>query len=663
MEKVFLAVVNMSVAAGWMILAVAAVRLLLRKAPRRIFCLLWGLVGVRLACPISLESVFSLLPTAQTVSPEIVLAVRPQLSSGVAPVDLAVNRLLLEAAPDPSASVNPLQIWAFVAAAVWLAGVGALVLWGLVSDLRLRRRVREGVPLEGRVWICDRVDTPFLLGIFRPRIILPSSLGEEERPYVLAHEKAHLERRDHWWKPLGWLLLTVHWFNPLCWLAYGLFCRDLELACDQKVVGGWELPRRKAYSQALLACSAPRFFPGGAPLAFGETGVRQRIRAVLENRQAGVWLRVAGAAVCLGVAVCFLTDPPGTGEEPVRSSLGEEGPLAETAGTAARPSREEGETVPLTQETARQCIRETLSTLVVGSDGTVSFTLPETLPTDEAGATRLTITLNATFAPEPGTGWVQSLLDWETRWTGGQTYRGVLDQDHGELTQVMLRVAFMTQAGENQYQEYAAGFLELTAPFPYDTLPAGEEASVSVEGEGGDTLLRYRFQNREGAAISLPLPQGWTAVPGEDAAAGGYPPAVALLREGELAGTFCLYPLGSGDPAVLEEVDPASPQLPMAIFAALSLGNHQGYEGYQVQRSWATGAAAIALWRWQDLTQEGPAAAIPWQETDCVLAYDWAVMPYFAELRTAAPGLLSAGQLEAVAEGLAIRAQGTTGAS
>ena len=653
MEELFLEVLNRSIAAGWMIAAVILVRLLLKNAPRRSFCLLWGLVGVRLVCPISLESVFSLIPSARTVPPQVAWEAVPQVDSGVAAVDLAVNRVLAGAAPDPAASVNPLQIWIFAAAVLWAAGMIAMALYGVVSWLRLRKKVAESVLLEGQVWICDQIPSPFLLGIFRPRIYLPSGLGKEEIPYVLAHEHAHLKGRDHWWKPLGFLILAVHWFNPLCWLAYGMFCRDLELACDQRVVRDWDLPRRKAYSQALLACSAPRSFLGAAPLAFGETGVQGRIRAVLENRKAGAVLIGAAAVACLVVALCFLTNPkeestPSTQPDPAGASSQSE---AYSAGEEPADS-----VIPLTQESADRFIQDTLSSLVMGSDGTLSFTVPQDIPVDEEGKTQPAITLSASFSPEPGTFSVQTLLDVETGWTRGQTYRGRLEEDRGELVQVTFAVFFITQEGPDTWRQYAANYLELTPPFAYDTAPTVEKASAAVRISGEETILDYRFQNAQGASVSLKLPDGWTvqAAPEEgEARYDAQPPAAVLLRDGQQAGTLCLYPFAVPTLAELEGVDPASSQLPMQIFATTSLGNHQGYEDYQVRKSWDTGAAATAIWWWQDLSQGGTAVNIPRQDQGCVLAYDWAVMPYYTEILLE-PGTLTEEQLADLAGSMVI---------
>ena len=240
MTDIFLGFLNRSLAAGILILAVVLVRLVFKKAPRWLLCALWALAAVRLVCPVSIESVLSLIPSAEPVQPEIIVSAQPAITSGIPAVDAIVNPPLAAAfTPSPAQSANPLQIWTFVAACVWLAGIAA-------------------VRLEGKVYQSEFVSSPFILGVIRPRIYLPFGLEAGAQAMVLAHERAHLRRGDQLWKPLGYLILTAYWFNPVCWLAYILFCRDIEAACDEKVVRELGEGCKAAYSRALLACSVPR---------------------------------------------------------------------------------------------------------------------------------------------------------------------------------------------------------------------------------------------------------------------------------------------------------------------------------------------------------------------------------------------------------------------
>ena len=310
MTDIFLGFLNRSLAAGILILAVVLVRLVFKKAPRWLLCALWVLAAVRLVCPVSIESVLSLIPSAEPVQPEIIVSAQPAITSGIPAVDAIVNPPLAAAfTPSPAQSANPLQIWTFVAACVWLTGIAALLLYAAVSALRLRLRVRTAVRLEGKVYQSEFVPSPFILGVIRPRIYLPYGLEPNAQEMVLAHERAHLRRGDQLWKPLGYLILTAYWFNPVCWLAYILFCRDIEAACDEKVVRELGEGCKAAYSRALLACSVPRKLITACPLAFGETGVKSRIKSVLNYKKPAFWLVLAAVIASVAVAVCFLTDP------------------------------------------------------------------------------------------------------------------------------------------------------------------------------------------------------------------------------------------------------------------------------------------------------------------------------------------------------------------
>ncbi len=309
MAEIFQKALNMSIAAGWLILAVIALRLLLRRAPKRFRLLLWAVVGLRLALPWSIESALSLIPSAQTLPEGIMLERAPVLDTGISSLNGAINPGFTAAfTPELGASANPLQVLLPIAAALWMLGAAAMLLWALVSWLRLRKRVREAVRLEENVYECE-IASPFVLGLFRPRICLPFSLENGERELVLAHERAHITAGDHIIKPLGWLLLAAHWYNPLVWLAYALFCRDIELACDERVVRGLSLSDRADYSQALLDLSRPRGGVRACPLAFGESSVKGRVKSVLSYKKPAFWLVLLAVVVCVGAAVCFLTDP------------------------------------------------------------------------------------------------------------------------------------------------------------------------------------------------------------------------------------------------------------------------------------------------------------------------------------------------------------------
>ena len=312
MEIIFLKLLNRSIAAGWLILAVLVLRFLFRKAPGWFFCALWGIVALRLLCPFSPVSPLSLLPSGETLSPYTVqFSTEPEIQSGVPALDHALNPIIQDTfAPSPGASVNPLYVWTFFAAVLWGIGAFCLLAHGLAALIRIRSRIRESVPFRDNLRLCDSINAPFILGILRPRIYLPADTDQAQLPYILAHEQAHLKRLDHWWKPLAYLLLSVYWFHPLIWVAYHLFCRDLELACDEKVIRDLSLEEKKAYSHALVSCSLQQRLVLTCPLAFGEISVKKRVNRILHYQKPALWLLAAAAAAGIITAVCFLTDPP-----------------------------------------------------------------------------------------------------------------------------------------------------------------------------------------------------------------------------------------------------------------------------------------------------------------------------------------------------------------
>ena len=328
MSSIFLKFLNMSITASWLILAVILVRLLLKKAPKWIPCILWGLVAVRLICPFSLESVFSLIPSSETIPSNIALQNEPHINSGITVINEAVNPVITESfAPALDTSVNPLQVIIPIAAAVWIAGIVIMLAYALVSYLKLKKTVSVCVPIKEGILSCDEVKAPFILGVLRPVIYVPSSMQGETLDYVLRHETAHLQRRDHWWKPLGFLLLSVYWFNPLCWIAYILLCRDIEMACDEKVIRDMDKSDMAAYSQALLDCSFPRKRIAACPLAFGEAGVKERVKGVLNYKKPAFWIILIAVIACIVLAVCLMTDPFSTKEKSVFDKI-EESPVA-----------------------------------------------------------------------------------------------------------------------------------------------------------------------------------------------------------------------------------------------------------------------------------------------------------------------------------------------
>ena len=310
MNELFLKIINMSISASWLVLAVLILRFVLKKAPKWINVLLWGIVAIRLICPFSFESTLSLIPSAETIPLNIGMDTIPTINSGISAINNAVNPIISQSnTPMAGASVNLLQITIGIYEYIWIFGMIALALYTAISYWRLRRKVDTAVRYKDNIFQSENVSFPFVLGIIKPRIYLPFKMNGQYLEYVVAHEQAHICRKDHWWKPLGFLLLMIHWFNPLMWLAYVLLCRDIELACDEKVIKELGNEQRGDYTQALVACSVNRRMIAACPLAFGEVSVKERVKSVMNYKKPAFWVIIISVIVCVGVAVCFLTNP------------------------------------------------------------------------------------------------------------------------------------------------------------------------------------------------------------------------------------------------------------------------------------------------------------------------------------------------------------------
>lgn len=316
MGNAFLELLNLSITASWLILAILLFRLIFRKTPKWVNCLLWGMVAIRLICPFSIESSFSVVPSTELVKTTTVdfgesQNYIPTIDSNLPIVENTINPILRESfAYSDYESAAPIQVVTYVAGIIWLCGMVLLLGYAVISRIRIHLMIREAVCLKNNIYECDGVNSPFILGIIKPKIYLPSGVDEKEKDYIIAHESAHLIRRDHWWKPLGYLLLAVYWFQPLCWLAYILLCRDIEIACDEKVIKDMNFDEKKEYSRVLLACGQQRKMIMACPLTFGEVGVKERVKTVLNYKKPAFWIVLVAIVACLVIAVCFLTNPP-----------------------------------------------------------------------------------------------------------------------------------------------------------------------------------------------------------------------------------------------------------------------------------------------------------------------------------------------------------------
>ncbi len=312
MENIFLDLFNMSINASWLVLAVILIRFLLKKAPKWVHCILWSIVGIKLVFPFSIESIFSIIPSKEFIAPSTLYEVAPTVDSGFNRVNEAINPVISDIlASSPENSVNPLQVITIIASYLWVTGIAVMLLYTLITYISLKRKVGTSTKLTENIYESENVPSPFILGVIRPKIYLPYNIGEKDREYVIAHESAHLKRKDHLIKPFAFLILSVYWFNPLLWLAYILLCRDIELACDEKVVKDFNKDNCKEYSYALLNCSVNRKRIAACPLAFGEVGVKDRVKNVLNYKKPAFWIILVGVLACIITAACFLTVPKG----------------------------------------------------------------------------------------------------------------------------------------------------------------------------------------------------------------------------------------------------------------------------------------------------------------------------------------------------------------
>ena len=310
MTDLFLKVINMSISASWLVLAVLVLRLFLKKAPKWSIVTLWGIVAVRLMFPFSIESALSLIPSAETVAPEIMTDTAPAIQSGIPVINNTVNSIISQnLTPATQNSVNPFEVFIPALAVAWVLGAILIFVYTTISAITLRVKIGSAVRLSGNVFQSEYVKSPFVMGVFMPKIYVPFNMDSEAAELIIAHEQSHLRRKDHWWKPLGFLLLTVHWFNPLMWVAYAVLCKDIELACDERVIKSFDNEKRADYSRTLLEYSVNRGAVTACPLAFGEVGVKARIKSVLNYKKPAFWLVIASLIICIGVGVCFLTNP------------------------------------------------------------------------------------------------------------------------------------------------------------------------------------------------------------------------------------------------------------------------------------------------------------------------------------------------------------------
>lgn len=329
MEALFSQILRMSISASWLIIVVLIVRALLKKAPKGFRYVLWGLVAVRLLCPVFIESDFSLAPK-QNVSVEIGEdneadndvdnEANQEAENPLVPEENQTSNVGQDMIVQDNSTISSFNRMSGMEW-IWMVGVLVLFIYAVVSYHWLRGMVKVSIQKEDNIWLCDEIQSPFILGLRHPQIYLPSYIEEEHIPYIVAHEKEHIRYKDHCWKPFGFALLAIHWFNPFVWVAYVLMCKDIELACDERVIRVMNVDDKKNYSKSLLLCSNPKHFISACPVAFGEVGVKERIKKIVDYRKPSSWMIGIGGVICLIMVIGFLTNPKTDYEEATKIHL------------------------------------------------------------------------------------------------------------------------------------------------------------------------------------------------------------------------------------------------------------------------------------------------------------------------------------------------------
>lgn len=312
MSAVFIKLLNMSITASVVAVALLLLKLIFKRLPRFVSVILWSFVAIRLILPISIDSALSLIPSGETVPESITSSSIPQINSNISFVDSAIDSILIgNFSHADTESASELQRIFDIAGYIWLVGFSLMLCYFVISHLKLAARLRESIPLENEkgVYLCDNIPSPFIFGLFRVRIYIPFSVEKADIECVIAHERAHIARRDYVWKPLAFLLLSVYWFNPILWVANIAFARDIEIATDERVIKEKGEEIKLQYSKALLNCSGDRRFITACPTAFGENAVKGRIKGVLNYKRPAFWVIALSVIIIAAVPIFFLTNP------------------------------------------------------------------------------------------------------------------------------------------------------------------------------------------------------------------------------------------------------------------------------------------------------------------------------------------------------------------
>lgn len=650
--------INMSISGAFIALVIMLLRIPLKKAPRRYSYMLWAILGIRLLCPVSLPSPVSLfnLFRAETSGGRMTFNVTETTPVTITPAANTAVPAVGQDIPQQSAatggSTNSVLFW------IWAAGAVIFAVYMLVSFMRLRRLISGARRVSDNIYECEGLPTAFVMGLVRPRIYLPAGLSGKDRDFIIAHEKTHIRRLDFLVKPLAILALGIHWFNPLVWVSFFLMVRDMEISCDERAVHDFSVRERKEYAAALLNMSIRQNRLTGV-LAFGESSIKQRIKNVLSPKKPTLWISIAAVILIIAASVCLLTNSDkqpdtssadvsasqpdissDTSSQPETSDVSRTETVESTStpDVSSQPPAEVSQTV-LNETNAVETVNAILSSFRSEETSTgfltISFDIPNQLPTDPEGKTKLYITVNADYYLGEGTYSSERLIDFKEYGAGG-SWVGVIatPDDTRELQGVMLRAAFMTAVdGESQtYTEYYADYIQPSGEDllsgVYDIAPARVEIT--------DTTLHYYFSGDDWTIKLGYLPAGLTLSAGADHSAGI--PEAAILKNGAQVGTINMYSFGTTQPDELAQIDTASDTLPMQIYSPIALSSMVDYaNGYKVVINTATGSIAVA----NPVSGNGA-------ETQAVYAFDYSKIPYFV-MMSFDNGTVSEKELESIA--------------
>ena len=308
MDKLFLHVLNMSVTASYVILFVILARIFLKKVPKIFSYALWSVVLFRLVCPFSFESIFSLLPLKTQAVTQNVLSSSAKIDSGITAIDQVINRTF-PVSTVQAVGANSFQTWLVFDKILWLLGILILLMYSIFTYIKLSRKLKSGTLVCDNIYQVNNIKTPFVFGLIRPKIYLPTNLSELEQSYIVKHEQTHIKRLDHIIKPFAFLVLCIHWFNPLVWISFFLMSEDMELSCDESVIKQMGNSIKKDYSTSLLSLSTGRRIIGGCPLAFGENNTKGRIMNILNYKKPKFWIVFVTVIALASISLGLMSNP------------------------------------------------------------------------------------------------------------------------------------------------------------------------------------------------------------------------------------------------------------------------------------------------------------------------------------------------------------------